>query len=179
MSWSDSMTEEEIQLQARLEFVNETEPFGDDDFEEKRELELTALRRQYANAELAYQSLKRDYSEVLDELKTTRKVVSNLHRKTLDTDEKFSQLKEVFKQQQLDLDKKTAHVSRLITENESYFNQLNQDKQEFDKRVVHLVKNEMAFEKEKIIRMDRFAEYIPTAMSLIALAAILFYIFRM
>ncbi|MFW3589649.1 hypothetical protein [Vagococcus fluvialis] len=148
MSWSDQQT------------TNET----------INHQELEQLRQNYADAELAYQSLKRDYNNVLEELSSTKRRMDLLRNRTHETSQKFDQLKS-------DVDNKTEKINQLITQNQSYFNQLNESSQTLDTRVKQLVSDQLENEKQGIIRMEIFAEYFPTILSLIALASILYFIF--
>lgn len=150
MSWSDQQT------------TNETETVNHQ--------ELEQLRQNYADAELAYQSLKRDYNKVLEELSTTKRRMDLLRNRTHETSQKFDQLK-------IDVDHKTEKINQLITQNQRYFNQLDESSQTLDKRVKQLVSEQLESEKQGIIRMELFAEYFPTILSLIALAGVLYFIF--
>jgi len=132
--------------------------------------ELIQLRKNYADAELAYQSLKRDYNDVLEELSITKRRMTLLRDRTHKTEQKFEELK-------LEVDTKTEAINQLITQNKSYFNQLDESSQTLDKRVKQLVSDKLESEKRGIIRMELFAEYFPTVLSLIALASILYFIF--
>jgi len=148
MSWSDQQTTDELFNQHEVE----------------------QLRRNYADAELAYQSLKRDYNNVLEELSTTKRRMNILRDKTNETSKQFEQLK-------VEVDTKTEAINQLITQNQNYFNQLDESSQTLDKRVKQLVSDQLESEKQGIIRMELFAEYFPTILSLIALTSILYFIF--
>ncbi len=139
-------------------------------FQESNDIE--ELKRNYANAELAYQSLKRDYSNVLTELSDTKKRLYVIRDRTSETASQFDALKS-------DLSAKTKAIDSLIAKNESYFSQLNKNSQTLDGRVKAMVDNEIERQKSEIIRMDRFTEYFPVLLSLIAFAAVLFFIFGM
>ncbi|MFW7374449.1 hypothetical protein [Vagococcus fluvialis] len=54
---------------------------------------------------------------------------------------------------------------------------MTQHKERLDIKVSLLVAEQMEEYKSDIIRMDRFTEYFPTVISLIALASILYFIF--
>lgn len=88
-----------------------------------------------------------------------------------ETEAQFNQVKQ-------ELAVKTQQVSDLILKNEAYFNRLEQSKQDMNRDISEIVVKEMTYQKEQIIRMDRFVEYFPTILSLIALAGILFFIFK-
>ena len=148
MSWSDQQTTDELFNQHEVE----------------------QLRRNYADAELAYQSLKRDYNDVLEELSITKRRMDLLRNKTNETKKQFEQLK-------IEVDTKTEAIDQLITQNQNYFNQLDESSQTLDKRVKDLVSEQLESEKRGIVRMKLFAEYFPTVLSLIALASILYFIF--
>lgn len=137
-------------------------------FQETNEIE--ELKRNYANAELAYQSLKRDYANVLTELETNRKKLYIVRDRASSTASQFENLKS-------ELSEKTKAIDSLISKNESYFNQLDKNSQTLDTRVKSIVDGEIERQKDQIIRMDRFTEYFPVVLSLIALAAILLFIF--
>lgn len=132
--------------------------------------ELIQLRKNYADAELAYQSLKRDYNDVLEELSITKRRMDLLRNKTNETNKQFEQLK-------IEVDTKTQAINQLITQNQNYFNQLDESSQTLDTRVKQLVSDKLESEKQGIVRMELFAEYFPTVLSLIALASILYFIF--
>ena len=70
MSWSDQQTTDELFNQHEVE----------------------QLRRNYADAELAYQSLKRDYNNVLEELSTTKRRMNILRDKTNETNKQFKKM---------------------------------------------------------------------------------------
>lgn len=94
-----------------------------------------------------------------------------LRDKTNDTAKQFEQLKS-------ELEGKSESIDQLIYKNENYFRQLDENSQTLDKRVKQLVSDELEHEKKNIFRMERFAEYFPTFVSLVALASILFFIFK-
>jgi len=108
---------------------------------------------------------------VITDLAKTERAFEALYKKSAQTEEAFEQLK-----------KKMAHKSQqidhLILENKAYFEQLDQGNQEMERQITGIVQQEMAEEKKKLIRMDYFVEYFPTALSLIAFASILYFIFR-
>jgi len=66
--------------------------------------ELIQLRKNYADAELAYQSLKRDYNDVLEELSITKRRMTLLRDRTHKTEQKFEELK-------LEVDTKTEAIN--------------------------------------------------------------------
>lgn len=132
--------------------------------------DINVLKQNYANAELAYQSLNRDYQATLAELKKTQQLVAQLHQKTVDTDQAFEQLKQ-------ELVEKMNRINQLTSLNQHQFDQLSQHKQGLDREVSAIVHEEIEKQKADIIRMDRFTEYFPTVISLIALASILYFIF--
>lgn len=139
-------------------------------FQESNDIE--ELKRNYANAELAYQSLKREYARVLTELQSTQKKLYMVRDKASTTASQFDALKS-------EISAKTKAIDSLIEKNESYFSQLDKNSQTLDVRVKTMVDNEIERQKSEIIRMDRFTEYFPVLLSLIAFAAILFFIFGM
>ena len=132
--------------------------------------DINVLKQNYANAELAYQALNRDYQATLAELEKTQQVVKQLHQKSVETDQAFNQLKQ-------EMTNKINQISQLTSSNQNQFEQLNQHKQGLDMEVAFMVNEQMEQEKADIIRMDRFTEYFPTVLSLIALAGILYFIF--
>lgn len=132
--------------------------------------DINVLKQNYANAELAYQALNRDYQATLTELEKTQQVVKQLHQKSVETEQAFNQLKQ-------EMTNKINQISQLTSSNQNQFEQLNQHKQGLDMEVSFMVNEQMEQEKADIIRMDRFTEYFPTVLSLIALAGILYFIF--
>ncbi|MDT2783051.1 hypothetical protein P7H41_13990, partial [Vagococcus fluvialis] len=132
--------------------------------------DINVLKQNYANAELAYQALNRDYKATLTELKKTQQMITQLNQKTVDTDQAFEQLKQ-------DLVEKMNRINQLTSLNQHQFDQLSQHKQGLDREVSIIVNEEIERQKADIIRMDRFTEYFPTVLSLIALASILYFIF--
>lgn len=152
MSWSDQLTSHTTNTS------------------ETNEQELALLRRAYADAELAYQSVKREYETVAKELALLSRKAEAVKQESQKTASQFIQV-------QRELTEKMTAISQLILKNEHYFIQLDENSKTMDKHVHSLVAEEIARQKEQIIRLDRFTEYFPVFVSLIALAAILYFIF--
>ncbi|MGL4390112.1 MAG: hypothetical protein ACRCTN_04370, partial [Carnobacterium maltaromaticum] len=72
---------------------------------------------------------------------------------------------------------KLNQINQLTSANQELFEELTQHKERLDTKVTLLVAEQVESHKSDIIRMDRFTEYFPTVLSLIALAGILCFIF--
>ncbi|MEQ7219452.1 hypothetical protein ABQD64_13615 [Vagococcus fluvialis] len=94
--------------------------------------DINVLKQNYANAELAYQALNRDYKATLTELKKTQQMITQLNQKTVDTDQAFEQLKQ-------DLVEKMNRINQLTSLNQHQFDQLSQHKQGLDREVSIIV----------------------------------------
>ena len=132
--------------------------------------DINVLKQNYANAELAYQALNRDYQATLAELKKTQQVVSQLHQKVTETERAFSEVKQ-------EVAEKVNQINQLTSTNQKQFEALTQHEKGLDMNVAFLVAEQIEEHKSDIIRMDRFTEYFTTVLSLIALASILYFIF--
>ena len=132
--------------------------------------DINVLKQNYANAELAYQSLNRDYQATLAELEKTQQIINRVNEKINETNHDFSKVKQK-------KNKKVNQINQLTSTNQKLFEELTQHKERLDIKVSLLVAEQMEEYKSDIIRMDRFTEYFPTVISLIALASILYFIF--
>lgn len=132
--------------------------------------DINVLKQNYANAELAYQSLNRDYQATLAELEKTQQIINRVNEKINETNHEFSKVKQ-------EVAEKVNQINQLTSTNQKLFEELTQHKERLDIKVSLLVAEQMEEYKSDIIRMDRFTEYFPTVISLIALASILYFIF--
>lgn len=132
--------------------------------------DINVLKQNYANAELAYQALNRDYQATLAELEKTQQIINRLNEKTNETNHEFGKVKQ-------EVADKVNQINQLTSTNQKLFEELTQHKERLDIKVSLLVAEQMEEYKADIIRMDRFTEYFPTVISLIALASILYFIF--
>lgn len=132
--------------------------------------DINVLKQNYANAELAYQSLNRDYQATLAELEKTQQIINRVNEKINETNHEFSKVKQ-------EVAEKVNQINQLTSTNQKLFEELTQHKEKLDIKVALLVAEQMEEYKSDIIRMDRFTEYFPTVISLIALASILYFIF--
>ncbi|MDT2472651.1 MULTISPECIES: hypothetical protein [Enterococcaceae] len=132
--------------------------------------DINVLKQNYANAELAYQSLNRDYQATLAELEKTQQIINRVNEKINETNHEFSKVKQ-------EVAEKVNQINQLTSTNQKLFEELTQHKERLDTKVSLLVAEQMEEYKSDIIRMDRFTEYFPTVISLIALASILYFIF--
>lgn len=132
--------------------------------------DINVLKQNYANAELAYQSLNRDYQATLAELEKTQQIINRVNEKINETNHEFSKVKQ-------EVAEKVNQINQLTSTNQKLFEELTQHKEKLDIKVALLVAEQMEEYKADIIRMDRFTEYFPTVISLIALASILYFIF--
>lgn len=132
--------------------------------------DINVLKQNYANAELAYQALNRDYQATLAELEKTQQIINRLNEKTNETNHAFGKVKQ-------EVADKVNQINQLTSTNQKLFEELTQHKEKLDIKVALLVAEQMEEYKADIIRMDRFTEYFPTVISLIALASILYFIF--
>lgn len=101
--------------------------------EEAPKKDFATLERNYADAELAYQSLKRDYHNVLSQLKTTQSTVTDYRQKAIATEEKFEELEER-------LTEKSAEMQRLLDQNKRYLQQLDHVKTTFEQELTQQVR---------------------------------------
>lgn len=138
--------------------------------EEPQKKDLATLERNYADAELAYQALKRDYHNVLSQLKATKSTVYDYRQKAIATEEKFEELEER-------LTEKSAEMQRLLDQNKRYLQQLDHVKTSFEQELTQQVQQAIVPYQQKILRMDRFVEYFPTVLSLGIFGAILYVFF--
>lgn len=132
--------------------------------------DINVLKQNYANAELAYQALHRDYQATLAELEKTQQIMNRLNEKSNETNHEFSKVKQT-------LADKLNQINELTSTNQKLFEELTQHKERLDTKVTLLVAEQVEAHKSDIIRMERFTEYFPTVLSLIALAGILYFIF--
>ena len=132
--------------------------------------DINVLKQNYANAELAYQALNRDYQATLAELEKTQQIINRVNEKINETNHEFSKVKQ-------EVADKVNQINQLTSTNQKLFEELTQHKERLETKVSLLVAEQMEEYKSDIIRMDRFTEYFPTVISLIALASILYFIF--
>jgi len=132
--------------------------------------DLATLERNYADAELAYQSLKREYDKVLVELKETKRTVVEYRHAMVQTEKQFDELKEQV------LTKETEY-QRLVDQNKQYLKQLDHVKTSFEQEIGQQVKQAIVPYQQKILRMDRFAEYFPVFLALTVFGTILYVLF--
>jgi len=132
--------------------------------------DLATLERNYADAELAYQSLKREYDKVLGELTETKLTVIEYHHAMAQTEKKFEELKE-------QVLTKEAEYQRLVDQNKQYLIQLDHVKTTFEQEITHQVEQAIVPYQQKILRMDRFAEYFPVFLALTVFGTILYVLF--
>jgi len=132
--------------------------------------DLATLERNYSDAELAYQSLKREYDKVLVELKETKLTVIEYRHAMVQTEKKFEELKE-------QVLTKEAEYQRLVDQNKQYLKQLDHVKTSFEQEIGLQVKQAIVPYQQKILRMDRFTEYFPVFLALIVFGTILYVLF--
>ncbi|MDT2841105.1 hypothetical protein, partial [Vagococcus carniphilus] len=106
----------------------------------------------------------------LAELEKTQQIINRVNEKINETNHEFSKVKQ-------EVAEKVNQINQLTSTNQKLFEELTQHKERLDTKVSLLVAEQMEEYKSDIIRMDRFTEYFPTVISLIALASILYFIF--
>ncbi|MDT2783067.1 hypothetical protein P7H41_14085, partial [Vagococcus fluvialis] len=96
--------------------------------------DINVLKQNYANAELAYQSLNRDYQATLAELEKTQQIINRVNEKINETNHDFSKVKQ-------EVAEKVNQINQLTSTNQKLFEELTQHKERLDIKVSVLLQS--------------------------------------